>query len=421
MCNTGCLKNQKNVILVIKDAMRKDRLSCYGGKVNTSNIDMLGNIGTRINWCEAVAPSTSMSIAGIIYGKYPYKFGMKTYHTRLKLINSSFVSVFKEFSKKYYDSHIFLLKFYLDYMPYPIEFARIHLCEASVKSYLESLRVCLRSLKNKGKKFFFWIHLCHSLEHVTKRKYTLELDWQAQELDYFIGQLLRLIDIENTRIFIISDHGQLLGERDGQLDYGFHLHEAEINIPLVISDKRYEYLKDIPISNKSIKAMLLGEHIDATKYVISDTAYFWQPQRKIMVRKGIFKYIWCKEGKKEMLYDLENDPRENINLLMKKYVDKYRKHGIFDPGGRFLKISLQSRYKRNDWNKIYKIAAELRRVKDNILAYGQSQINMSLRNSSEFIFYRIFVGLANNLPLRRHPRNYFFSIPRYLRRIRARN
>jgi len=86
MCNTGCLKNQKNVILVIKDAMRKDRLSCYGGKVNTPNIDMLGNIGTIMNWCEAVAPSTSMSIAGIARARSPFKINkhyLKNYVSHL--------------------------------------------------------------------------------------------------------------------------------------------------------------------------------------------------------------------------------------------------------------------------------------------------------------------------------------------------
>lgn len=420
MRHADCTKNKENVIIVIKDAMRKDRFSCYGGNVNTSNIDLIGSIGTKLNSCIAVTPSTAMSIAGIIFGKYPYDFGMTTYHTRAQLTDSSFISVFKEFSKKGYSSHIFMSKFYMDFMPHPLEFVRIHFCKSSYKSYLEKIRSSLISLKKEGKRFFFWIHCGRGMEHAINRKYTLELDWQAQEFDYFIGQLLELIDIENTRIFITSDHGQLLGEIDGQLDYGFHLHEAAINVPLVISDKHYEYLEDVPISNKDIKAMLLGKHIDVSKYIISDTAYFWQPQRKIMVRKGNFKYIWCKESEKEMLYDLENDPHENINLLMKKYVDKYRIHGIYDPHGKFLNISLQSRYRRYDWNKIHKIEAELRRVKDYIQAYGQSKIRMNLRKSSEFVFYRIFVKMANNLPLRRNPRKHFFSIYRYIENMQSR-
>ena len=57
----------------------------------------------------------------------------------------------------------------------------------------------------------------------------------------------------------------------------------------------------------------------------SDTAYYAQPNRRLAIIYGKWKYIYSNKGKKEELYDLEYDEKENVNLIGSYIYDVDRK------------------------------------------------------------------------------------------------
>ena len=66
-----------NVLLVVVDALRADHLGCYGNdRIETPNIDALGERGVVLENCYAQAPYTLTSFGSILTGKYPRRHGL---------------------------------------------------------------------------------------------------------------------------------------------------------------------------------------------------------------------------------------------------------------------------------------------------------------------------------------------------------
>ncbi|QDU83212.1 Arylsulfatase [Planctomycetes bacterium Pla163] len=67
----------KNVLMVVVDTLRADRLGCYGAERDTSpNIDELAARGTRFARTQTVAPWTMPSIATLFTGLFPSAHGV---------------------------------------------------------------------------------------------------------------------------------------------------------------------------------------------------------------------------------------------------------------------------------------------------------------------------------------------------------
>ena len=64
----------ENILLISKEVLRKDYLSCYGSKVHyTPNIDKLAEKGTIFMNCYTTAPSTAMAVTSMFSGLNPYE------------------------------------------------------------------------------------------------------------------------------------------------------------------------------------------------------------------------------------------------------------------------------------------------------------------------------------------------------------
>ena len=75
---------EPNIILLVLDAVRADRLSCYGYKIKTTPIiDELSKKGTIFLKTIATAPWTVPSVASIFTGLYPSEHGATQEHPYL--------------------------------------------------------------------------------------------------------------------------------------------------------------------------------------------------------------------------------------------------------------------------------------------------------------------------------------------------
>ncbi len=175
-----------------------------------------------------------------------------------------------------------------------------------------------------------------------------------KQLDDNLGRLFAWMDdrglSENTIIAFTSDHGDYMGDHwMGDKDF---YHEMAVKVPLILADPRPEAAgtrgnvsdalvemidlaptfmaalgcdpKPHIIEGRDLTPILHGTEGFARKYAISEHDYQWSdmaqdlgvPQEDAhtkMIFDGRWKYIRC-EGFEPILFDLETDPRELVDL-----------------------------------------------------------------------------------------------------------
>lgn len=175
-----------------------------------------------------------------------------------------------------------------------------------------------------------------------------------KQLDDHLGRLFAWMDqngfSENTIIAFTSDHGDYLGDHwMGDKDF---YHEMAVKTPLILADPRPEAdvsrgsvsdalvemidlaptfmnalgapAKPHVIEGRDLTPLLHGRDGFSRHYVISEHDYHWSdmaralsvPQEDAhttMIFDGRWKYVRC-EGFRPVLFDLETDPQEVIDL-----------------------------------------------------------------------------------------------------------
>jgi len=140
-------------------------------------------------------------------------------------------------------------------------------------------------------------------------------------------ELERLKMADDTLIVVTGDHGEAFGQH-GTYSHGGSLYDEEVRVPLVMINR--------PLA-KAVgnRLAIVGSHIDVWP-TISDVCGFpadpqWQGRsllggdaddrrafmncgQMIGVREGRFKYMWEREKKRDLLFDLIADPDEMTNL-----------------------------------------------------------------------------------------------------------
>ena len=69
-------QNKPNVLVIMVDQLNVNALSCYGGEMQTPNIDRLANEGVRFDRAYCTTPFCSPSRASIVTGQYPHENGI---------------------------------------------------------------------------------------------------------------------------------------------------------------------------------------------------------------------------------------------------------------------------------------------------------------------------------------------------------
>ena len=169
-------------------------------------------------------------------------------------------------------------------------------------------------------------------------------------------------------IFISADHGNMNGHK-GILGYGFHVYEHAIKIPLITPRKAGMVCCNDLISNIDLDKIIFdGDKVPKREVIISDSAYYAQPNRKTVFLYENYRYIYNKASKTEELYDIVWDPNQSFNLIEDKCYDEDRK---------VVNISREL-YFYPYWDKLPAIREKLRAEKDKIWkeeSFSQKAIN----------------------------------------------
>lgn len=360
----------KNTILISKDILMKDYLAPYGNKdYITPNISELAEKGTVFNRHYTAAPSTAMAFTSMFTGKYAYETDRKKY---TEVDEYSGVTLFDKLNELGYETHVLWDQRYVylaqRYSKCYGKNTTIHSVDWLTKDipphvkgkyddltyrpqYTEKLLIemhkFLESLVSGKSNVFLWIHFPHVL--AGRNTYGSDLD----VFDTIIGYCREFFD--DDCIFITADHGHMNGTH-GKYGYGFDVNEKAINIPLIAPKINDSKQIDFPTSNTQLDEIILKHSVVERPYVISETAYYEQPHRKMAIIKGHYKYIYEKQTGRHFIYDLDWDPDENVNFAYPEIYDVDRK--------RYFAISQRVYY--THWEEALSVLQELEAVKQSI-------------------------------------------------------
>ncbi|MBW3563302.1 MAG: sulfatase-like hydrolase/transferase [Acidobacteria bacterium] len=339
-----------DVILITVDTLRADALGYAGNsEVQTPFIDRLAGEGTVFENAYAHNVVTLPSHANMLTGLYPYQHGVRdNAGFRLDPGHETIAAMLLE---KGYVSGAFVAAFPLDaryglnqgFETYDDQYREgsfAHQFVMAQRSAEEVLRPAISWFEaKKGQPRFLWIHLYEPhapyqppspfAEQYASNPYLGEVAAVDHYLQGYLGPILE--QQKNLLLIFTSDHGEALGEH-GELTHGLFAYEPTLKVPLLIRDgDRLRGRRDarlarhidlvptildrvgLPLPDGLPGRSLLQPEGSEKSYFEALTASFnrgWAPL--IGMISGSHKYI---DLPLPELYDLENDPREENNLV----------------------------------------------------------------------------------------------------------
>ncbi len=333
------------------------------------NISELASKGTIFERHYTAAPSTAMAFTSMFTGKYAYETDRKKY---VEVDEYKGITLFDKMHELGYEIHALWDQRYL-YLAHRYskcygKYTQFHNVDWLTKdipphikgkyddlSYrpeytgklLSKMHEFLDEVVGDKNNIFLWIHFPHVL--AGRNSYGSDLD----VFDEIVGYCRKYFDDNN--IFITADHGHMNGTH-GKYGYGFDVYEKAISIPLIAPKINNSSTIGFPTSNTQLEEIIINRTVSKRPYVISETAYYEQPHRKMAIITDKYKYIYEKLGKKQFLFDLEWDPGENVNFAYPEIYDEDRK--------RYFAISQRVYYK--NWDLAFSKMKELQMIKNDI-------------------------------------------------------
>lgn len=356
------LRGQKpyNVILITIDTLRADRLGCYGFSPDvTPTMDMWAIRGVRFSDCISQTPLTLPSHTTILTGTLPIFHGVRD--------NGGFVvppqleTISECFKSAGYKTAAFVSAYVLDSkwglnQGFDYYFDRFDLSRFEKISLAEVQRRAEETInevicwldKNKGDKFFIWVHLYdpHTpydppepfKSQFVDQPYLGEIAYTDSQLGRFWNYLEERKLLNNLYLVLTSDHGESLGQH-GETTHGFFVYQEGIHVPLIFVTPFPQFfgktysgvvtLSDVmptildmvglkipsEVQGQSLVPFFSGRVKPVDRLAYSETYYprfhfGWSELRSFQNNR--YKLIIAPVPE---LYDLKKDPNEEKNLV----------------------------------------------------------------------------------------------------------
>ena len=130
-------------------------------------------------------------------------------------------------------------------------------------------------MKNPSKPVFVWFHAPHVF--AGRKGYGSDIDL----FDELLGMLFDFFNYDE--IYLTADHGHMNIDR-GISVYGAHVYEGVTKIPLITPNHYGKKIIDDNLTNTQLKNILLHQKFDSQKFIYSDSQYYLQDNRKLMIR-----------------------------------------------------------------------------------------------------------------------------------------
>ena len=366
-----------NLVLIVIDTMRADRLSCYGYKENrTPNIDALANRGVLMDRAVSHVPITLPSFSTIMTSRLPPTNGV--HYNGGFYLDDSALTLAEILGERGYSSAAVVASIVLSsvngisqgFAEYDDNFPEFHGYRREIRMTQSRLNHTQRRAEEVTDRvlsladtlaaespFFLFAHyfdphspldppppysLINPLLNAGSEEMDSEYyDGEVAYTDKHIGRLLDGLEargmLENTLVVLAGDHGEGLGDH-GEKSHGYYVYDTTLHVPLI-----YSMPGRIP-EGETFKG--LARLIDVAPTILDIMGIAWdkygfQGVSDYPFDKGAhrdtFSYLecaapyigygWCAlrgvqngswkyiSAPREELYDLASDPGEETNVL----------------------------------------------------------------------------------------------------------
>ncbi|MBN1222089.1 MAG: sulfatase-like hydrolase/transferase [Candidatus Aminicenantes bacterium] len=344
-----------NILLIIIDTLRADRVGFSGYDIETPHMDSLAFKGTSFTDATCQYPMTLPSHASIMTGTFPQFHGIRSNGNYY--LKKDFITLAEVLKTNGFVTSAFIASVVLD-SKYGLSQGFDHYDDTlKTPDYLEDIESqslaqdVYRSAKNwfdsnHPKKFFMWVHFYdphapYLPPSPFDKKYENPYDGEVAYTDVYVGKLIDMLKekgvYKNTLIVLTGDHGEGLGEHN-ELTHAIFLYDTTVKVPLLFHcpgfipqgsvldgpartvDIMPTILDMLKIKNpdsvqgRSLIPMMekkkTGELFSYAETYFPFLSNGWAPL-KCLRDKG-FKFI---KAPKPELYDLSVDPEELHNIL----------------------------------------------------------------------------------------------------------
>ena len=363
------------VILISIDTLRADHLSSYGyRKIRTPNIDAFVQQGTLFTEADCQVPLTLPSHTSLLTSTYPFQNGIEENAEPVPAGAVTLASVLRSHGYKtaafvgsvFLERQFGLDQGFDDYdSPFNFQagsrisgsmiFAGASQNPYSVRERRDGALVVRAALQwlaaNHGQPVFVFLHLfdVHEpysvpTEFARERgisRYDAQVEYTDQVLGRFRQRLVQSGWWDRSLVVLLADHGESLGEH-GESSHGYFIYQSTLWVPLMFHwplgaphyperDNQPAGLIDVaptildflhvPAPSSFEGQSLLGAitsgnqadtHAVYSESVYTRDAFGWAPLA--CLRAGGFKYV---AAPKPELYNLDEDPQEQVNLVSK--------------------------------------------------------------------------------------------------------
>jgi arylsulfatase A-like enzyme len=352
------------VILISIDTLRADHLSAYGyTKIRTPHIDAFAQGGTRFAQAEAQIPLTLPSHTSLFTSTYPFENRVEENGER---VPAGVVTLASVLQSRGYKTAAFIGSDFLDrrygldqgFGDYDSPFA--HPTAVVANPLAMNMRrdgaLVVRAARqwleaHRGQPVFVFVHLFdlhvpYTLPvDVARRQRISRYDAQLEYVDRVMGSFQHEL-VESgwwgrSLVVVFGDHGEGLGDHQ-ETDHGYYVYESTLHVPLIVhwpsggpafipvvrapvglidvAPTILEYLHvPVPASFEGLSQLstlksgeTAGPRAVYSESLYAQDAFGWAPLHAL--RAGKYKYT---QAPKAELYDLDSDPREQMNLLSK--------------------------------------------------------------------------------------------------------
>ena len=354
----GPAREVRNVIIISIDTCRADHLSCYGyPRPTTPNIDGVAGHGVIFTNAYSPVPLTLPAHSSMLTGTIPPYHGV---HSNISSkLHESNLTLPEILQQDGFATAGIISSFVLDssfglnqgFDSYNDEFV-----DPQPGSYKNERRAeetsdfaCKWLEQNKDNRFFLFVHYYDPhFEYQPPEPFASRFkdSLYAGEIAYVddqIGRVLRKLKelnlYDSSLMFIVGDHGEMLGEHDEDT-HGYFIYQSAVKVPLIVKlpGKNNPRKADDPVTLVDIVPTILnrlkisppadihGE--DLSEYLSAKlpqgrqrhiycesllaTTFNRSSLRAVVTEK--WKYI---QAPRRELYDITADPKESENLAGK--------------------------------------------------------------------------------------------------------
>jgi len=276
LCAAGCASEPPRGLVVISlDTVRQDHVSAYGYERSTTpQLDRLAERGVLFTGAFSQEVNTAPSHASMFTGAYPHEHGCLSNGHELPPHHATLAGILH--------SAGFRTAGFVSGFPMRSRISRLDRGFEVWNDAFRGLRrdgrettaLALRWLSERAadERYFLFLHLYDAhgryepperyrglfspdddgrlLESIPKYQrivdeegrlvrrlgdYVARYDASIRFLDDLVARVLEAVDLDETVVVVLSDHGETLGERHHVLDHGAQLFDEQIRIPLVLA------------------------------------------------------------------------------------------------------------------------------------------------------------------------------------------